>query len=186
MASAYRRVPQDESGSSENLEANVTRSRGERLQDKLIARKRNEMSENWLLPHSFSPHAYYFILIVAWVALAYLVNRWTSFFSTLWNSNDANRVLLRISGAGMLGVLGMLLYLIVYLPRVKGLNDSSAWRIYCPKVVPSMIFVGLVSYFVFLRATWPLWGFLAPIVSGTQFMGILMALHFIPSMGLCY
>ena len=40
MATSYRRVPQEEeSGNSESLEAHVTRSRGERLQDKLIARK---------------------------------------------------------------------------------------------------------------------------------------------------
>lgn len=40
MASSYRRVPQNETtDTSESLEANVTRSRGERLQDKMIACK---------------------------------------------------------------------------------------------------------------------------------------------------
>jgi hypothetical protein len=109
----------------------------------------------------------------------------TSFYSKLWSSPEGNRTLLRISGLGTLAVLGMILYLTVYLPRVKGLKDSSAWGIYCPKVLPTMAGVGLVSYLVFLRATWPLWGFLAPLVSGTQFMGILMLLHFIPSLGNC-
>ena len=40
MSGSYRRVSQDESGNAaENVEANITRSRGERLQNKLFARK---------------------------------------------------------------------------------------------------------------------------------------------------
>jgi hypothetical protein len=46
MSSSYRRVPQRDgsgiagsAGSSDSLEANVTQSRSERLQDKLVARK---------------------------------------------------------------------------------------------------------------------------------------------------
>ena len=125
------------------------------------------------------------MLPVGWVVLAVIVERSTSFLSTLWSSPDANRTLLRISGAGTLAVLGMILYLTVYLPRVKGLVDSSAWSVYCPKVLPSIAAVGLASYIIFLRATWPVWGFLSPLISGSQFMGILMVLHFVPSLGIC-
>ena len=122
---------------------------------------------------------------MAWVLLASFVARWTSFFGVLWSSHEIHRNLLRLSGVGLLIVLGLILYLTVYLPRVKGLSDSSAWEIYCPRVLPSMAVVGILSYLFFLRATWPIWGFLAPLVSGTQFMGILMSLHFVPSLGIC-
>lgn len=124
-------------------------------------------------------------LPVTWVFLAITVARWTSFYSKLWSSTDANRILLRISGAGTVAVLAMILYLTVYLPRVKGLLESSAWTVYCPKVLPTMAATGVTSYLLFLRATWPIWGFFSPLISGTQFMGILMVLHFIPSMGIC-
>lgn len=124
---------------------------------------------------------------VGWVILAVLVNRWTYFFTTLWSSPDANRTLLRIAFVGMLAVLGMILYLTLYLPRIKGMRDSgpALWSVYCPKVLPAMAATGLATCLVFLRATWPVWGFLAPLISGTQFMGILMVLHFIPSLGIC-
>jgi hypothetical protein len=49
MTSSYRRVPLDENGAtSENLEANVTRSRSERAQDKCIARtSQNTQTESY-------------------------------------------------------------------------------------------------------------------------------------------
>ena len=124
------------------------------------------------------------ITTVAWVMAAILVARQTSFFSVLRNSSQANRTLLRIASLGATIVFTGILYLIVYLPKVKGLADSSAWSIYCPRVVPTMIAVTVTSCLIFRRATWPVWGFFTPLISGTQFMGILMVLHFIPSMGL--
>lgn len=96
-----------------------------------------------------------------------------------------NRTLLRMSALGVMVDLGFILYLTVYLPKVKGLADSSAWSIYCPRVIPTMLGVTGVSYLVFLRATWPVWGFLAPLITGCELMGLLMSLHFIPSMGIC-
>jgi hypothetical protein len=44
--------------------------------------------------------------------------------------------------------------------------------------------VTVVSYLILLRAVWPVWGFLAPLVFGTQCMGVIMSLHFLPTMGL--
>ncbi len=185
MATSYRRVPQEEGGSSESLEAHVTRSRGERLQDKLIACKSRKETRDRDIIFQNNQNLVSHVFSVAWVILAVTVSRWTSFYSTLWSSTDANRMLLRICGAGTMAVLGMIIYLTLYLPRVKGLADSSAWSVYCPKVIPTMAAVGLASYLVFLRAMWPVWGFFAPLISGTQVMGILMVLHFIPSMGIC-
>jgi hypothetical protein len=124
-------------------------------------------------------------VLVAWVGLAITVARWTSFYSTLWSSPMANRTLLWLCSIGALSIVGMIAYLTIYLPRFKGLNDSTAWSVYCPKVLPIMALVAVVSCLLFLRATWPVWGFLAPLISGTQLMGMIMVLHFIPSMGLC-
>jgi len=162
-SSNYRRVATRESAaassSSDTLDANVTRSRNERLQDKLIA--------------------------LAWLVLAILVSRWTGFFSIIWSSDKPNRTLLRFAAMGLGIITAQCLYLTLYLPKVKGLVDSSAWSVYCPRVIPTMAVTGVISYLVFLRACWPVWGFLGPLIFGTQFMGLIMSLHFVPAMNLC-
>jgi hypothetical protein len=74
----------------------------------------------------------------------------------------------------------LVLYLVVYLPKIKKLSDSSAWSVYCPRVIPTMTGVGISTFLIFVRALWPVWGFLAPLIFGTQIMGLLFGLHFIP------
>ena len=179
-SSSYRRVAQRDNGNNPTSSASgapgsssssssfegtsgsnnsPTRSRGERLEDKCVA--------------------------LGWVIVAVLLARWTDFFSIVWNDDRLNRTLLRVAFGGFTIVVTLFLYLSVYLPRIKGLSDPSVWGVYCPKVVPIMGLTGVLTYLVFIRALWPLWGFLAPIISGTELMGILMASHFIPVFGLC-
>jgi len=160
--SSYRRVPQREgaeSGSSDSLDGTLVRSRAERLQDKCVS--------------------------LVWVVAAYFLARWTNFYTTLWSSDQLNRVLLRIAFMGFGIAVAMILYLTLYLPKVKGLSDSSAWSVYCPKVIPTIGVISIVTYLIFLRALWPVWGFLAPVISGTELMAMVMATNFIPVFGLC-
>jgi len=125
---------------------------------------------------------------VAWIILALTVNRYTSFFGRIWWNVDPDEKIhgsmMKLVYIGIAMELCMILYLTVYLPKMKGLKDVAAWNIYCPKIIPTMIILGLITYLLFLRATWGIWGFLTPLISGTQFMGFLMILHFIPSFGL--
>ena len=123
----------------------------------------------------------HFYLLVAWIVLAVLVARWTSFFTTIWSGATANRTLLRLGFLGLGINTALLIYLTVYLPRVKGLVDSSAWSVYCPRVIPAMAGVAVGTTLILIRATWPVWGFLSPLILGTEFMGALMILHFVPS-----
>jgi hypothetical protein len=124
-------------------------------------------------------------MALGWVIVAGLLARWTDFYGIVWKDERLNRVLLRIAGGGSLVVLTLFLYLTLYLPRVKGLGDPSVWSVYCPRVLPALCATGVATYLVFLRALWPLWGCMAPVISGTEIMGILMALHFVPTFGLC-
>ena len=155
---SYRRVPQRDTGTPDygsNLEASVTRSRAERLTDKLTA--------------------------LAWIILAIVVARWTNFYHAVFQSEEANRIMMRLAACGLGIITSLFLYLAVYLPRVKGITDSSAWPIYCPKVIPTMTAVSIVTYLFALRGMWPVFGFLSPLIFGTQLMGAFMALHFIPA-----
>ena len=118
-------------------------------------------------------------IALAWLVTAVLVARYTGVYHVY---NDARTIQsLLYASAACLAVNGLLLlYLVVYLPRVKGLTDSSAWAVYCPKVVPSMVLLGVVSFVLWIRACWPIWGCLAPLVLGTQVMGAVFSLHFVP------
>jgi hypothetical protein len=117
---------------------------------------------------------------LGWMTVSLLVARWTDFFHVLLSSDRVNRPILYLA-AVCLGINTiLLLYLTVYLPKIVKLTDSSAWDVYCPRVIPSMCVVGVCCGIFLIRATWPVWGFLAPLVLGVQAMGALFALHFVP------
>ena len=163
---SYRRVPQRENdegtptgAATPGIDTTLARSRGERLEDKCVA--------------------------LGWVIWAILLARWTDFFPRLWSDERLNRTLLKVASGGFLVTLSLFLYLALYLSRVKGLSDPSVWGVYCPKVFPMMCVTCVATYAVFVRALWPLWGFLAPFISGTEIMGMFMVLHFVPTFGFC-
>jgi len=118
-------------------------------------------------------------LAALWVFIAAAVAWFTDFWNVILFSSEANRPLLQISAFAVGIIVSLVLYLAIYLPRVKGL-DSSAWHVYCPRAIPTMIVTGFVTTFLLIRATWPVWGFMAPLVLGIEAFGVLFALHFIP------
>lgn len=117
---------------------------------------------------------------MVWLTTAVLVERWTSFFHVLVSSQQVNRPVLHIAVACLAINTVLLLYLTVYLPKVVKLTDSSAWEVYCPKVIPSMGLFGVVSAILLIRATYPVWGFLAPLILGIEAMGVLFATQLLP------
>lgn len=125
-----------------------------------------------------------------WVVVASLVFHYTDSAHVYLLTNDstaenhqkptANVLLLQCVMIG-LGINTVLfVYLLIYLPYVKGLRDSTAWDVYCPRVIPCMTLIGLGIFILLIRATYPIWGFLAPIIIGIEAMGALFACHFIP------
>ena len=87
-------------------------------------------------------------------------------------------------------------YLTIYVPRVvaaasassssssssisKTKSMSEIWNVYCPRVIPLLTGSGLLAFVLTIRATWPVWGFLAPAVLSIEALGCLFALHFVP------
>jgi len=134
-------------------------------------------------------------IALAWVLVAAAVAKYTKFFHILFVDDNGtaetagdsskslrtpNRTLLQVCALCFVTNTVLLLYLTVYLPRFKGLTDSSAWEVYCPRVVPTMTIVGILFGLIMIRATWPVWGFLSPLILGIELMGFLFALHFLP------
>lgn len=121
------------------------------------------------------------LIAAAWVAVAVVVAYFTSTWHVLTASDSpANHVLLQLT-AVCVGINTVLfLYLLLYLPYIKGLTDSSAWDVYCPRVIPTATAVGVLCGLLLIRATWPVWGFLSPLVLGIEGLGVLYSLHFVP------
>lgn len=117
--------------------------------------------------------------VVGWVSVAVLTARYTNFFHVIL-SDQVNRPILHLAAACLSINTVLLLYLTVYLPKFVKLTDSSAWEVYCPRVVPSMGLFGVLSAIFLIRATYPVWGFLAPLILGIEAMGALFATQFIP------
>ncbi len=90
------------------------------------------------------------------------------------------RPLLLVAMAQLTANFILLLYLGLYLPKVKGLKDPESWSVYCPRVIPIMTANGVVCAFFLIRSLWPVWGFLTPFILGVEAMGLLFSMHFIP------
>jgi hypothetical protein len=117
---------------------------------------------------------------VVWVAIAIAVAKFTRFFPILFHDERIIRPLFYASLVLMGINTVLILYLVLYLPRIKGITDSSAWDVYCPRVVPTATFNGILIAMALIRSVWPVWGFLSPLVLGVEAFGCLFALHFVP------
>ena len=127
------------------------------------------------------------LIAAAWVLIAVVVAYSSNFWNVVLLVPDessrrpaANRALLQLAAIGLGTNTVLVLYLTVYLPVVKGLSDSSAWDVYCPRVIPTSTALSLLCALLLIRATWPVWGFLAPLILGVEGLGFLFALHFVP------
>ena len=149
-------APTSSSASTSSLSSCTSRTMPERLVDKAIA--------------------------AAWVLTASFVAFWTDTPHVLFSAeSSAVHLLLQLVAVGV-GIQTVLtLYLTVYLPYGKGLTDSSAWSVYCPRVIPVLTAVSVVTFLILVRAVWPVWGFLAPLILSVQGLGLLFALQFVPS-----
>jgi hypothetical protein len=99
-------------------------------------------------------------------------------------SADVPRVpvvwLMQLAMAGIGAMVLLWLYLVLYLPYVKGLTDPSAWPVYCPRVVPAIVLTFVLTFVALVRACWPLWGCLSPLVWAVEIAGLVFATQFVP------
>ncbi|GAX23831.1 hypothetical protein FisN_20Hh033 [Fistulifera solaris] len=119
-------------------------------------------------------------IALLWFFLAFITHHKCHVSTTLFSKDShALQKLLQVV-ALLLGVQVVLAtYLCVYLPYFKQL-DSSAWPVYCPRVIPTASGLGVLMVVLLIRACWPVWGFLTPLILGIQFMGLLFVSQLIP------
>ena len=147
---------------SEFIALNRKKSRADRLTDKIHA--------------------------ACWVGAGLLTGYFSKFWSVMTLQDDGIIFPLHVAAVSLL-VINIILgfYLTMYVPRKLSIprdcSLSSAWNMYCPKVIPIMTCNGVVCGFCFIRATWPIWHVLSPLIIGLEFVAMLFSLHFIPWCG---
>jgi len=152
--SAQKSSPPSPSSSSSIRSQNTTKTRSERISEKIHA--------------------------AIWVGAALAVGKYTNFIETILTDPQILRPVLDVAFI-CIGINTILtIYLAFYLPWVKNIHSSDAWEVYCPRVIPTMTGVGLLAGILLIRACWPIWGFLSPLILGVEAMGALFFLHFIP------
>lgn len=121
-------------------------------------------------------------LLVLWVLFAIFVARVTDTPKVILFSKHPIRPLLHVAITQLTVNFLLMIYLGVYLAKVKGIKDSQAWAIYCPRVIQFMTINGIITVFTLLRSLWPVWGFLTPLILSIEFVGLLFATNFIPAL----
>lgn len=115
-----------------------------------------------------------------WVVVALALTQYLELPRVLLTDQTIHRRLLNIAVILISINIVLMVYLGVYLPKIKGIHDPAAWEIWCPKVIPTMTGIGIFSTFFLLRSLWPKWGFLTPFIVGIEFFGVVHLTHFIP------
>lgn len=115
-----------------------------------------------------------------WIAMALFTGKQSRTAHMILSSEIPIRPLLHISITQITINTILMMYLGIYLPKIKGLKDPEAWSVYCPRIIPFMTANGLVCAFTLTRSLWPAWGFLTPFILGIECIGLLFATQFIP------
>ena len=75
-------------------------------------------------------------------------------------------------------------YVMVVLPRRRTGGASQQNQVDLavqhPQLIPAATAAGVLGAFFLVRSLWPVWGFLAPLILLTVFVGALYALHWVP------
>jgi hypothetical protein len=113
-----------------------------------------------------------------WVLLAIVVMSSTDFLRVCFKSELVNRLYFNISLALITVNCTIGLYLCIYLPYIA--RVTLPWDKYCPRVIPTFTVITTVCGCTLLKALWPVWGFLTPLILTSVTLGGMFSLHFIP------
>eukprot|EP00347_Sterkiella_histriomuscorum_P020286 403338390 len=115
---------------------------------------------------------------LCWItACAFMIYK-TNFFRQVWENPHKVTFFFDLAMIGIGINIAFMLYMTVYLPYIKRINED--FETYCPQLIPVVTVIGIVSFFSLLIALWPIWGWLTPIMMFILFMGYTMLLMFLP------
>jgi len=92
---------------------------------------------------------------LCWMGAAASIAHVSDFVNVMSLHNDEVCRPIFYLGATLLVVNAALtIYLVLFLSRVLKI-DHTGWSLYCPRIIPAMTGMGICSFFLFTRATWP-------------------------------
>lgn len=115
---------------------------------------------------------------LCWVIGAGAVIHTTDFFNVFLHDEKIHRPTFLLAVICLVLNTTLMLYLTVYLPKIA--RVTAPWDVYCPRVIPTMTGIGCLCAILLIRASYPVWGFLSPLILAIVFLGFLFSLHFIP------
>ncbi|CAD7928628.1 unnamed protein product [Amoebophrya sp. A120] len=116
-----------------------------------------------------------------WVFFTCAMIYWTNFFRVIWESPLVHRSYL-LMGFSCLGFNMSLLFYLAIVCDFWWKMDSAAVEKHLPQAAPAMMVAAVLTFFLFLVALYPVFGFFLTVsLQFTFFMGFVNAGHFLPS-----
>jgi hypothetical protein len=105
---------------------------------------------------------------------------YSNFFKVLYQHSQVDAGYFYTSLSLYLGAVGVMLYLCVYLPHFKHIEEDK-WDSYCPNMIPLASFLGVTGMITLVICVWDVWGWLSiPLILFIK-LGFVMTAHFAPS-----
>uniref|UniRef100_A0A7S2RNV8 Transmembrane protein n=1 Tax=Mucochytrium quahogii TaxID=96639 RepID=A0A7S2RNV8_9STRA len=114
-----------------------------------------------------------------WVVAAGAAVYYTEFIKVCREGKDVHRIWFNIGLALFVVATVLVLYMAIYVPRVKKCNLDPA--VYSPKMLPFTAVCSVLSGICFVIGLWPVYGLFTPAMLGLLWIGGLMSAHFLPS-----
>ena len=113
-----------------------------------------------------------------WCILAGVTLVSTDFLVVIFESDKVNRLYFNLAliCIAINTVIGF--YLCIYVPYIARIDLP--WEVYCPRMIPALTIIGTLCGVLLLKALWPVWGFLTPLILTSLGMGAMFSLHFMP------
>ncbi|GMI54621.1 hypothetical protein ScalyP_jg4327 [Parmales sp. scaly parma] len=112
-----------------------------------------------------------------WVGLGIFTIVQSSLIPTMLNDPTVHRLFFNLAVICFTINCVLLGYLAVYLPCMR---VTTPWDIYCPRVIPTVTIIFLVGGGCMMKALWPVYAFLTPVILSAVGMAGLFSLHFMP------
>lgn len=180
MSRRYKKVSQDE---------NATEGEGQGQEVEVEEEESKKQTVERLEQITTKIHALF------WVLSALFLGYYLDIFSVALNHHKVDRyvlfllfflivdlfpsrIFLNLAAGTFMANLCIIIYLTIWLPMIQ--KVTIPWDIYCPRMIPTATFLGIVCMFSLVMAFWPVWGFFSPLFISVFFLGLIFGTHFIP------
>ncbi|XP_068652748.1 uncharacterized protein [Aristolochia californica] len=106
------------------------------------------------------------------VFIIYLGDRHSNLVHVLWLDDRIRRLPLYFGFVGILLNIGIILYSVFFSREIKKADDR--WVPLPPSLAPVVTLVGILSFFLFSFALWPIWSFLTLPLLVSLFMAFMV------------